>query len=171
MAARTYYQYYTNVTHRTCPECLSWHGRIAEDEASLPNRDDGCARRLLAFHSKDLAYYREQECRMRAAAEAEVARRTLLADASVTLEVENEVALSLFGQAAQIDLHVAEVEALCIERKGALLVDPALRERLRALLVRAYSDKFGHPRYERLPEAMRLARERAGVERINELLR
>lgn len=170
MLTRRYYQYYTNVTYLTCPECLSWHGKIARRPQGLPDRKDGCERRLLAFSPRELDYHREQERRMRAAAEAELVRRDLLAQASDALGSDNDVALSLFRQAVAVDLHVPEVEALREKRREPLEADPALRRSLRALFAKAYSDKFGHPRYERLPEEMRLARERAGIARINELL-
>ena len=39
------------------------------------------------------------------------------------------------------------------------------------MFVKAFSDKFGWRRYERLPEPMRLRREEEGIERINELFR
>ena len=170
MLARTYYQYYTNVTHLTCPECLSWHGRIARHPGDFPDRHDGCERRLLAFAARELDHYREQERRMRDAAEAEILRRDLLAQATSALAEDAGRALSLFEQAAAIDLHVAEVEVLCQARRDLFAADAGLRQSLRALFAKAYSDKFGHPRYERFPEVMRLARERAGIERIEELL-
>jgi hypothetical protein len=169
MREKMYYQYYTNVTYLTCPDCLAWHGRIAEDPESFPDREDGCERRLLAFDKRKLDYHREQERRMRAAVEAELERRDLLVQAKEALGKENGQALALFAQASEIDVHVPELAALCAEKEGILKADLSLRERLRTLFARAYSDKFGHPRYERLPEAMRLARERAGVERIKEL--
>ena len=171
MRTRTYYQYYTNITYRTCPECLSWHGKIAKDEASFPDRHDGCERRLLPFGAKELRSFREREREMRAAAEAELDRRLLLSQAIAALGTDGESALSLFSRSAAIDLHVPEVEALWAQKRDLLLTDVALRERLRTLYVQAYSDKFGHPRYERLPEVMRLEREQNGIAAINQLLR
>jgi len=171
MPTKTYYQYYTNVTYRTCPECLSWHGRIDEDETGFPDRHDGCERRLLPFGAKELRSFREREKEMRAAAGAELDRRALLSEAMAALGSDDESALSLLSQAAAVDLHVAEIEALCAAKRDVLQTDAALRERVRTLSVRAYSDKFGHPRYERLPEVMRLERERDGIAKINDLLR
>ena len=61
MKRKDYHQYYTNVTYRTCPDCLAWHGRISTDPKRFPDRDDGCARRVLAFSRKELAYHQEKE--------------------------------------------------------------------------------------------------------------
>lgn len=169
MWRKTYYQYYTNVTYLTCPECLSWHGKIAKDPKRFPDRRDGCERKLLAFPRKELKVYREKAREMRARAAAELQRRELLREASDTLGLDNEKAIDLFRQAAQIDLYVPEIEALRQTKDTVFSQDPALRETLRSLFARAYSDKFGWPRYERLPERMRIAREQAGVKRIKEL--
>lgn len=168
--AKTYYQYYTNVTYFTCAECLVWHGKISTDPASFPNRHDGCERQILAFRRKELAYHREKERGMRHLAEAELRRRELFAAAKEALGVNNGKAKDLFAQAALIDLYIPEIERLVEEKEAVLKEDRTLRARLCKLFARAYSDKFGWPRYERLPEPMRIARERAGIERIKELL-
>jgi hypothetical protein len=169
MWQKTYYQYYTNVTYLTCPECLSWHGKISEDPQGFPDRRDGCERKLLPFSRKELKAYREKERQMCVLAQAELTRRDLFQEAKNTLGVDNDRAVELFQQAAQIDLYVPEIERLHEEKSAVLDKDPTLRKTLGKLFARAYSDKFGWPRYERLPEQMRLAREQAGVKRIREL--
>lgn len=167
--AKTYYQYYTNVTYLTCAECLIWHGKISTDPASFPNRHDGCERQTLTFSRKELAYHREKERGMRHLAEAELRRRELFAAGKEALGVDNGKAKDLFAQAALIDLYIPEIEGLVEEKEAALKEDEALRACLSKLFARAYSDKFGWPRYERLPEPMRIAREQAGIKRIREL--
>jgi hypothetical protein len=169
MWQKTYYQYYTNVTYLTCPECLSWHGKITKDPKRFPNRHDGCERKLLAFPRKKLKTYRQKAREMRTHAEAELRRRELFRQAMHTLDLDHEQAINLFRQAVEIDLYIPEIEELQRTKAGILSEDSALREMLRTLFVRAYSDKFGWPRYERLPERMRIAREQVGIRRIKEL--
>ena len=170
MWRKTYYQYYTNITYSTCPACLAWHGKIARSPNAFPDRQDGCERRILAFDKKALDYHREQERLMRGSAQDELTRRALFAEAVESIGKDNEKALGLFGQAAQIDLYLPDVVRLVEEKTAVLKQDGALRERLRRLFVRAYSDKFGKHRYERLAEGMRLSREQAGIRRIKEPL-
>ena len=168
--SRTYYQYYTNVTYLTCASCLGWHGRISSDPGSFPNPDDGCERKLLPFDKKELKLYRQKEREMRNRAESELRRRELVGKAREALKDDKEQAFDLFSQSAQIDLYIPEVESLAREEGSILTGDKELRDTLRKLFVRSYSDKFGWPRYERLPEPMRIQREKAGIARINELL-
>jgi len=168
MRSKTYYQYYTNVTYSTPAECLTLHGRIASDPSEFPDHDS-CPRKILSFSRSELSYYREQAEKMRAVAAAELRRRELFREAEEMLEAEPERAVDLFAQAAQIETYVPELERL-LERKDDLLSQtPELRRRLGEIFYRAYSDKFGRPRYERFPERMRLAREKAGLSRIKEL--
>jgi len=169
MRSKTYYQYYTNVTYSTCPECLVLHGKIAADPSKFPERGDGCPRRILAFPRKELSYYREQERKMRALAQAELKRRELFQEGKEALEDAPERAVALFSQAAQIETYIPELERLVEEKQDVFSQNPELRHRLGEIFYRAYSDKFGRPRYERLPERMRLAREKAGLSRIKEL--
>ncbi len=106
---------------------------------------------------------------MRQLAQDELTRRALFAKATDAVGIDNGKALELFSQAAQIDLYVPDVVRL-VEQQGSILKkDDTLREKLRTLFARAYSDKFGRPRYERLAEPMRIAREQAGISRIREL--
>ncbi len=167
MRTKTYYQYYTNITYSTPAKCLALHGRIASSPREFP--DDNCPRRILAFPRGELAYYRGQAEKMRALAQAELKRRELFRDAEAVLEEDPEKALRLFTEASQIETYIPEIELL-LERKGRFLSrTPELRRRLGEIFYRAYSDKFGRPRYERFPERMRLAREQAGLSRIKEL--
>ena len=168
MRSKTYYQYYTNVTYSTPAECLTRHGRIASSPNEFPD-DDDCPHRILSFTRSELSYHRDQAEKMRAIAQAELKRRDLFQQAEAVLEEDPEVALGLFAQASQIETYIPELERL-IERKGDFLSRvPEVRQRLGEIFYRAYSDKFGRPRYERFPERMRLAREQAGLSRIKEL--
>jgi len=170
MRRKTYYQYYTNVTYSTCPACLAWHGKIAKSPNAFPDKQDGCERRILSFNRKQLDYHRDQERLMRQLAHDELTRRALFAEATDAIGIDNEKAVELFSQAARIDLYIPDVVRLVEQQESILKKDDTLRERLGKLFTRAYSDKFGWPRYERLPEPMRIAREQAGISRIRELL-
>jgi len=169
MRRRTYYQYYTNVTYLTCPDCLGRHGRIARSPEAFPKPNDSCEHRILSFPRKELKERREAEKTMRRLAKAEVARRALFREATLALGEDDERALELFARAARVDLYIPDLEELFEKRHAFLNGSSELRHRLRDLFARAYSDKFGWPRYELLPERMRIARENAGLERIKEL--
>ena len=170
MIRRTRYQYYTNVNYLTCETCLSWHGQIRKRKELFPESVDGCESSILSIPGKRLKHYREQGKRMQARARQELARRALFRKASDRLAEFPDDALELFSRSATLDLYVPEIESLVAQRQQILRANPELRDRLRVLFVKAYSDKFGWRRYERLPEIMRLQRERAGIDRINELL-
>jgi len=170
MRRKIYYQYFTNITHSTCPDCLAWHGKIAKSQNTFPDRQDGCERQILTFDKEKLDYHRDQERLMRQLAQDELARRSLFAEATNAIGNDNEKAVDLFRQAAQIDLYLPDVVRFVEEKGSVLNEDDTLRERLRAVFTRAYSDKFGRPRYERLAEGMRIAREQDGIRRIKELL-
>jgi len=171
MSWMTRYQYHTNVNYLTCEACLSWHGAIRRDPSRFPDTGDACERVILPFSWRERKFYREKGRSMRAAAKAERARRRLFEAGSDALPRNPDEALEAFRSAVGIDVYIPDIERL-VERHGPTLEDdPALRESLRALFAQAYSDKFGWRRYELLPERMRLAREQAGIARINELLR
>jgi len=165
------YQYYTNVNYLTCEHCLALHGVIRKDPGEFPDHPDDCERSILPVPSRDRKACRDKERRMRAAAQAELARRKLFEEGLEMLSESPEQAIASFRQAAQIDLYVPDLERLAERHRGLLDRDSRLREALRALFVKAFSDKFGWRRYERLPEVMRLQREKVGIERINELFR
>ena len=166
---RTYYQYYTNVTYRTCPNCLSLHGKILRDPERIPLCEHGCEQQFLPFRRKERSYHREQRRKMRTISRAELVRRELFAEGLGLLGSENGRAVDLLSQSAQIDLFIPEVRRLIAE-KGSLLKDAAaVRTQLREVFIRAYFNKFGRPPYERLPEPMRIAREEAGIAEIKEL--
>jgi hypothetical protein len=170
MRDRQFVQYFTNVTYGTCEECLLRHGRIARDEREFPDPGDDCERMLLPFPRKELKARKQQGRRMGALARAELRRRALMAEATEKLPADPAAAEALFRTAAAIDLFIPELEVLAAEHRETLARDDALRGRLWDLFSRAYSDKFGWPRYEqRLPEPARIARERAGLERIDSL--
>lgn len=166
---RTYYQYYTNVIYSTPERCLAWHGKISHDPDTFSPATDGCVHRILAFPRKELSYYREQEQKMRAIAQAELKRRELFREAIETLETDPDQAVELFSRAAQIEVYIPELERLVAEKAAVLVRNPEVRRRLGKIFYQAYSDKFGRPRYERFPELMRLAREQAGLARIKDL--
>ena len=115
--------------------------------------------------------YREKSKQMRLRAQGELRRRELFEEALNLLANQSDEALELFGRAAGIDLYIPDIERLVKRHGDFLLNHPDLKDRLRIQLLKAYSDKFGWRRYERLPEVMRLQREQAGLDRINELLR
>ena len=169
MRGRTYYQYYTNVIYSTPEHCLALHGKIARDPSAFAPATDGCVHRILAFSHKELSHHREQERRMRAIAQAELHRRELFAAATRVLDDDPDQAVKLFAQAAQIEVYIPELEQLAANKETTLVAHPDVREHLGKIFSRAYSDKFGRPRYERLSELMRLAREQAGLARIKEL--
>ena len=108
---------------------------------------------------------------MRVAARAELARRKLFEEGLKILSDSPEEAIALFRQAARIDLYVPDLTRLADRHRELLDGNSSLREALRALFVKAFSDKFGWRRYERLPEVMRVRYEEDGIERINELFR
>ncbi len=165
------YQYYTNVNYLTCEDCLAWHGAIRKDPDAFPDPSDDCERAILPIPPREKREYREKGRRMRAAAQAEVTRRKLFEAASEILSESPERAIATFREAARIDVYVPDLENLADRHRGLLGRDPGLRGALRGLFVKAFSDKFGWRRYERLPEVMRLQQEAAGIERINELFR
>ena len=170
MFRRAVHQYYTNVNYRTCEGCLAWHGVIRGKPDAFPKPDDGCESSILRIPRNQLRDHREQAKRMRLRAQGELKRRELFEEALNILPDQTERALELLGHAASIDLYIPDIERL-VERHGRFLQDhPEVREQLRTQLSKAYSDKFGWRRYERLPEVMRLQREHAGMDRINELL-
>lgn len=169
MLRRTYYLYYTNVTYRTCPDCLSRHGKIFRDREKFSDCAQGCERSILSFRWKERSYYREQRRKMRKIAQAELVRRGLFAEGLDLLGEENDRAIRLLEQSAQIDLFLPEMKKLIAEKEVFLKENPVFRVHLRGLFIRAYSDKFGRPPYERIAEPMRIAREEAGLEEINEL--
>lgn len=171
MFRKTRYQYYTNVNYLTCERCLAWHGVIRKDPGKFPDYPDDCERSIVPIPSRERKAYREKRGRMRAAAQAELARRKLFEAGLEILSENSEQAIALFRRAARIDLYVPDLERLAERHRLLLDRDPGLREGLRALFVKAFSDKFGWRRYERLPEVMRLRREEDGIERITVLFR
>ena len=170
MFRRKVYQYYTNVNYLTCAECLSWHGMIRRKANVFPQLEDGCASSILTIPRKELRDYREKSKQMRLRAQGELARRALFEEALTLLPSQPDEALGLLGRAATIDLYIPDIERLVEAHDDFLRNRPDLRDRLRRQWLKAYSDKFGWRRYELLPEVMRLAREKAGMARINELL-
>ena len=170
MFRRSVYQYYTNVNYLTCAECLSWHGMIRRKAKAFPWLEDGCSSSILPIPKKQLRVYREKAKQMRLRAQGELARRALFEEALTLLSSQPDEALGLLGRAATIDLYIPDIERLVEAHDDFLREHPDLRDRLRRQWLKAYSDKFGWRRYELLPEVMRLAREKAGMARISELL-
>jgi len=171
MFRRTRYQYYTNVNYLTCERCLGWHGAIRRNLRQFPDPSDGCERSVLPVRPRELRACREKGRRMRDAARAEIQRRRLFEEGLDTLPDDAGRAIASFRQAAGIDVYIPDLERLIDRHRTVLELDTALRGTLRGVFVKAFSDKFGRRRYERLPEPMRLQRERAGIERIHELFR
>ncbi len=169
LGRRRFWQYYTNVTWSTCPECLGLHGRIAPDPSRFPARDDGCPREVLPFSVWELPEYKEKARRMRELAQAELARRELFSQAVKLLETDPERALELFDRSGEIELYLPEVERLAEEKRAYLSANPEVRRRLGEIFLKRWSEKFGKPRYEVWPERMRIEREKWGERRIREL--
>ncbi len=157
---------YTSVTASTCEACLAWHGRIVARPEEFPS-GDACPREVLAFPVWKLGAYREQAARMVARAQAELRRRELLRQAQALLAAEPERALALLDEAGAVDVFLPEVEALA---RDPALADPALRARVREVLLRRWKAKFALDRYERQPELARTQQEQWGVRRIEEVL-
>ncbi len=166
---RTYYQYYTNVTYSTCSACLSLHGQIAKLSSEFPRCHLGCARHILKFSRRELKQRREQEKKMRLVSKRESIRRQLFSAAEKSLASDRKKALSLFQRAAQLEVYIPEVEALCHKSADLLQSSPWLSNELRTIFIKGFSDKFGRPRYERLAEPMRNTLEQAGIVQIREL--
>jgi len=160
------WQCYTSVTWRTCERCLSWHGRIVADPKSLPSHD-GCAHELRRFPVWRLAEHREHRRRMAERTREELHRRDLFRKAAASLPADPAKALRLFERAASVDVYLPEIEALA---RDHALTDPALRARLREILLKHWKAKFAKERYERQPELARTEQEAWGVARIKELL-
>jgi len=160
------WQAYTNVTWRTCETCLSWHGRIVADPTAF-SCHKGCPHELRKLSVWKLAEHREQGKRMAARARAEIRRRDLFCRAVASLATDPEGSLRLFDQAGSVDVYLPEVEALAREQP---LTDPALRARLREILLVRWKAKFAMERYERQPELARTEQEAWGVARIKRLL-
>ena len=170
MFRKTRYQYYTNVNYLTCADCLMWHGKLRRSTGAFPSPDDGCESAILKIPGRQLRAYRRRSKRMRARAQAELARRALLEHAVRVLPEHPDEALDLLRRAAGIDVYIPEIERLADVHREFLDANDEVKDQLRAQLVKAYSDKFGWRRYERLPELMRIQREQAGKDRINEIL-
>jgi hypothetical protein len=94
-------------------------------------------------------------------------RRKLLRTAVGCLSTDPEESLRLFDRAAAVDVYLPEVEEVA---RDQALTDPALRARLREILVTRWKAKFATERYERQPELARAEQEAWGVARIKELL-
>lgn len=170
MFRRRAFQYYTNVNYLTCEDCLAWHGLIRKRRDAFPQIEHGCASSVLTIPGKELRQYREKSKQMRLRAQGELARRSLFEQALGQLPSQPDEALALLARAATIDLYIPDIERLVETHDALLRADPQLRDRLRRLWLKAYSDKFGWRRYELLPEVMRLQREKSGMARIQELL-
>jgi hypothetical protein len=143
MLQRTYYQYFTNITYSTCPECLAWHGKITRHPTSFPPCERGCARRVLPFKHKEISYHREQRRKMQAAAQGELARRKLFEEGMDFLGVDNERAFEFLERSTRFDLYIPELERLIREKGEPLSENPEFRSRLKKRFIQAYSDKFG----------------------------
>lgn len=157
---------YTAVTWRTCDECLTWHGRIVADRDSFP-RHESCHHELRPFPVWHLAAHRQYGRRMGERAREELHRRDLLREATALLPTDRERSLSLFDEAASVDVYLPEVETLA---RDPAFADLDLRTRLRETLLRRWKSKFAKERYERQPELARSQQEEWGVQRIRDLL-
>jgi len=167
---RKLYQYYTNVTWRTCEQCLGWHGQIRPHPDSFPNPQHGCPRDLLEFPVRQLGDYRAMSKRMSEVARNERHRRSWFRQAEELLETDRQQALRLLEEAGRVEVYLPEVERLVNRHRDLLNADAELREALAAVLLHAWREKFAQSHYERMPERQRYQHEREGVRYIRELL-
>ncbi len=167
---RKLYQYYTNVTWRTCERCLDWHGRIRARPERFPDVGDGCPRHLLSFPVRQLGDYRAKSREMAEVVRRERQRRIWVREAEEILESDSERALQLLQEAGCVDVYIPEVERLAARHRALLRSDRELCARLREVLLESWHEKFALPRYERLPERMREEHEQGGARYLEELL-
>ncbi len=164
------YQYYAQVTYNTCEQCLRRHGEIFSDPTQAPPIHPGCRCSYLEIEPELLDYYREKAERMRAKAEEELRRRELFRRARKALRNSGPAeALELFRQAAAIEVYIEELEQLFTEERELLRAHPELVAQLKKIFTYGYRDTLQKGKYEHMPEGMKWARERWGVERIAEL--
>lgn len=161
------YQCYTNVNWRTCPECLSWHGRIVASPQGFP-ACDSCAHEVLAFSVWQLPAFRAKARAMAFRAKEELRRRELFRKGVELLPRDGQEALTLFDQAGAVDVYLPELEDLARE-EALLSSSPELRRALGEVFLRRWKAKFAKERYERQPELARTEQEQYGVRRIQEL--
>mgnify|MGYP001556128357 CR=1 FL=1 len=138
--------------------------------SAFPQKEHGCESAVLPIPRKQLRDYREKAKRMKLRAQGELARRKLFQDAISCFTDQPAEALELLARSAAIDLYIPDIERFVAMHEAFLHANAEVRDNLRRQWLKAYSDKFGWRRYERLPEIMRLQREEAGLKRINELL-
>jgi len=164
------YHYYAQITYNTCERCLRRHGEIFSDLTQAPPIHPGCRCSSLEIPAGELDYYRDKAERMRAKAEAELQRRELFRRAREALRNSGpDEALELFRQAAAIEVYVEEIEQLFAEDRELLRAHPELVAQLRRIFTWGYRDTLQKGKYEHMPEGMKWARERWGVNRIAEL--
>ncbi len=163
------YQCYTNVNWRTCEACLDWHGRIVAHPREFPAHDS-CPHEVLAFPVWRLGEHRSKGERMRAKALEEIGRRETWHKARELLPRDPQRALALFEEAVQVDVYLPEVEELVRQNDRWFEENPEVRAALRQILLAGWKAKFAKERYERQPEQARMAQEKFGIERLQELL-
>ena len=105
---------------------------------------------------------------MKEKAEREIERRELFQEALVALsDSREEEAKELFKESTDLDIFINEIESFYDDYESE--ISDGLSEDLKEIFVHAYQEKFAQRRYERLPELMRIEREKEGVKRIKEL--
>lgn len=168
------YQFYATIHPETCEVCLDHHGRILEspEGPEVPPLHADCRCSLLEFPAAELDYYRGQERRMRERAQEELRRRRLFREGEEALSSQDfEGALARFRESARIDVFTVEIERLCRSEspRGALESAPEAAKELRDLFLKAYRWKHDLPKYQHMPERMRLERRDHGLRVIREL--
>jgi hypothetical protein len=126
----------------------------------------------LEFSGAELDYYREQERRMRGRAQEELRRRRLFRAGEEALACRDFVeALARFRESVRIDIFTGDIERLCREgsHREALEAAPEAARQLRDLFLKAYRWKHDLPKYQHMPERMRLERRNHGLRVIREL--
>jgi len=130
---------------------------------------EGCRCQLLEFPAKELEEYRLKAKRMKAKAEEEIIRRQLFGQAEKILQEDPQKAFTLFQNAVAIDIYVEELEKLYQRNSQFFSSQPEFTKRLGRLFLKHYKLKWALDKYQIMPEGLRAARERAGIERIKEL--
>lgn len=125
---------------------------------------------IVCFNHDDLSFHKTQRRQMQRSAQNELKRRDLFNQGIQLLTQDPQEALLRLEESTTYDVYIPEVERLIRQAKNVIYNDSQIRAKLLKLFTRAYSDKFGWRKYERLPELMRISREQYGIKRLQELL-
>lgn len=105
---------------------------------------------------------------MKRKAKMELARRQFFREACARLADSPADAEAGFREAANIEIYLEEIEALCREQAGALARDPQMARRLRDLFIGAYRYKHDLDRYQAIPDGLRAQWRQEGLACLKE---